>query len=264
MILDRIVEHKRQEVSELLSKIKIDDMVNKIGKLPPGRDFRGAISRPGQVGLIAEIKKSSPSKGLLCKDFDHRYLAKIYQNNGASAVSVLTDERFFEGRLEYLSEVHEEIGLPLLRKDFIIDPIQLYQSRIIGADAVLLIVAILSDDELADMLQIAGEIGLQALVEVHTAKELERALAAGANIIGINNRNLHTFDTDLAITSYLMGRYDLSGITVVSESGISNKRHMEFLKNIGVNAALVGEALVRAEDTGERVKELVQGGGSCG
>lgn len=264
MILDRIVEHKRQEVNELLKSLATKEMISRIEKLPPTRNFLSTISKQGQVGLIAEIKKSSPSKGLLCRDFDHRGLARIYRDNGAVAISVLTDRKFFAGELGYLTEIQVEVNLPLLRKDFIINPIQVYQSRLAGADAILLIAAILSDQELSDMLALAREIGLQVLVEVHTAKELERALAVGASIIGINNRNLQTFDTDLSISSYLIGKYNLSGITVVSESGINSERHMEFLNNIGVSAALVGEALVTARDIGAKVRELVRGGRGLG
>lgn len=260
MILERIVESKRREIEDLRSTLTVRDMVRPISKLPPARDFKRAISSSGKVKLIAEIKQQSPSKGVLCPDFDHRRLARIYSENGAAAISVLTDTHFFGGQPAYLNEVRQETELPLLRKDFILDPIQIYQSRLAGADAVLLIVAILSDEQLARLLALTEELGLQALVEVHTEAELMRALQAGADIIGINNRNLHTFDTDLATTSYLTGLIKRTDITLVSESGIHSRMHMQFLNSLGVQAALVGEALVTAPDTVRKVRELAEGG----
>ncbi|MEW6065043.1 MAG: indole-3-glycerol phosphate synthase TrpC [Bacillota bacterium] len=260
MILERIVESKRREIEELKATLTARDMARSISKLPPARDFKRAISSPGKVKLIAEIKQQSPSKGVLCPEFDHRRLARIYSENGAAAISVLTDAPFFGGQLVYLDEVRQETELPLLRKDFILDPIQIYQSRLAGADAVLLIVAILSDEQLARLLALTEELGLQALVEVHTEAELMLALQAGADIIGINNRNLHTFDTDLATTSHLTGLIKRTDITLVSESGIHSRRHMQFLNSLGIQAALVGEALVTAPDTPRKVRELAEGG----
>ncbi|WP_333870763.1 indole-3-glycerol phosphate synthase TrpC [Desulforamulus putei] len=261
MILQRIIESKKQEIEKLKRTSDLRDMARQITKLPPARDFKKAIGLPGSVSLIAEIKKASPSKGVLCPDFDHRRLARIYSENGAAAISVLTDAPFFRGHLAYLEEVRQETELPLLRKDFIMDPLQLYQSRLAGADAVLLIAAVLSDEELTQLLALAEDLGLQALVEVHTQEELMRVLQAGAEIIGINNRNLHTFDTDLVTTSTLMGLINGPGITVVSESGIHNREHIQFLNSLGVHAALVGEALVTARDIGCKVRELAGGGG---
>lgn len=259
--MQTIIEHKRQEIQALIATANIRDMARQVSKLPPARDFKKSISSPGRVNLIAEIKKRSPSKGILCPDFDHCRLARIYTENGAVAISVLTDSRFFGGQLAYLEEVRQETELPLLRKDFIIDPVQLYQSRLAGADAVLLIAAVLSDEELSHLLALAGDLGLQVLTEVHTQEELMRVLQAGAEIIGINNRNLHTFETDLVTTRYLAGLINRPGITVVSESGIYSQAHMQFLSNLGVHAALVGEALVTAPDTGCKVRELAGGGG---
>lgn len=262
MILDKIINHKIQEVRELHQVLNIKIMAQEVRKLPPVRDFHVALAKRGVVGLIAEVKKCSPSRGLLSKEFDPVKIARIYRDNGAVAISVLTDQAFFGGDINDLSAVRQEVDLPLLRKDFIIDPIQVYQSRLAGADAILLIAAVLSDDKLSELLSLAEEVGLQPLVEIHTLEELGRVLATGAKIIGINNRNLHTFDTDLAVTSRLIGMVDLSHRTVISESGISNWRHMAFLREIGINGALVGEAIISAPDMADKVRELVKGGGA--
>ncbi len=260
MILDTILDRKRMEIQELLSRFDITETAREVAKLPPARDFKQAIHRAGGVALIAEIKKKSPSKGILCESFDHLRLARVYRDNGAAAVSVLTDAPFFGGRPEYLTEVRQEIDLPLLRKDFIIHPVQLYQSRLLGADAVLLIAAALSDAELVQLLGLSLELGLQALMEVHSEEELFRVVKANPTLIGINNRNLHTFQTDLNTTSRLMEHLIGSGITVVSESGIGNFEDIRRLKAMGVQAALVGEAIVTAPDIGFKVQELVKGG----
>ncbi|GAB6157926.1 indole-3-glycerol phosphate synthase TrpC [Desulfotomaculum varum] len=236
-------------------------MARQIDRLPPTRDFQAAIRLPGCVSLIAEIKNASPVKGILNRDFDHLKLARIYTRYGAAAISVLTETVFFGGRLSYLAEVRQTSHLPLLRKDFIIEPLQLYQSRLAGADAVLLIAAVLSDDELRQLLNLAAWLNLQALVEVHTQAELRRALQAGATIIGINNRCLQTFVTDLNTTDRLLPLLNRPDITIVSASGISSWEHMQFLRHRGVHGALVGEALVTATDTGCKIKELLEGGG---
>ncbi|WP_003543318.1 indole-3-glycerol phosphate synthase TrpC [Desulfotomaculum nigrificans] len=260
MILQRIVEHKKQEVRELLSQVNPAKLAREAAQLAPTRDFKGAINRKDKVALIAEIKKASPSKGILCPNFDHLELARIYRDNGAAAVSVLTDHRFFGGKLAYLTEVRQTIDLPVLRKDFIIDPVQIYQSRLAGADAVLLIAAILPGDQLRQLLNITRETGMQALVEVHNAVEVEQALKAGADLVGINNRDLNTFITDLATTGKLIDRLKRPALTVVSESGIKDYHQLEYLRSIGVHGALVGEALVTADDIGLKVRELTAGG----
>ncbi|MEG6512798.1 indole-3-glycerol phosphate synthase TrpC [Desulforamulus ruminis] len=262
MILDRILEVKRSEVQGLLERFRVSEMAREAAQLPPARDFRRAIDQPGRVSLIAEIKKQSPSKGLLCRFFDPCRLARIYRDHGAAAVSVLTDRTFFGGKGEYLAQVRQEVDLPLLRKDFILDPVQIYESRLLGADAVLLIVAALSRESLSRLLELCREVGLQALVEVHSEEELERAIKAGADLIGINNRNLQTFATELQTTLRLMELVKKSAITVVSESGIHHFRDMSLLKAMGVQAALVGEALVTAPDIGLKVQELTKGGGA--
>ncbi|AQS59728.1 indole-3-glycerol phosphate synthase TrpC [Desulforamulus ferrireducens] len=261
MILEQIVAVKRQEIQRLQSRVVVSQMEREISTLPPAPNFQQAISVGGRVSLIAEIKYCSPSKGVLCKGINHRQLAQIYQENGAAAVSVLTDSQFFGGALTNLSEVQQTIQLPLLRKDFIIHPLQVYQSRLAGAAAILLIAAILSQQELTNLAHLARACGLQTLVEVHTEAELERVLSLGFRLIGINNRNLQTFQTDLAVTAGLMQYINREGITVVSESGIQSPEHMIFLKELGVQAALVGESLVSAADIPAKVRELVRGGG---
>ncbi|SHH04847.1 indole-3-glycerol phosphate synthase [Desulforamulus hydrothermalis Lam5 = DSM 18033] len=240
--------------------LDVCDMARQIKRLPPTRNFQAAIRLPGCVSLIAEIKQASPVKGNLSRNFNHLELAGSYSRHGAAAISILTETEFFGGRLSYLEEVRQACDLPLLRKDFIIDTLQLYQSRLAGADAVLLIAAVLSDHKLRQLLSLAARLNLQALVEVHTPAELERALRAGAAVIGINNRCLQTFVTDLNTTDRLLSLLNRPDITVVSASGISSREHMQFLRRRGVHAALVGEALVTAADTGCKIKELLEGG----
>ncbi|SHK27808.1 indole-3-glycerol phosphate synthase TrpC [Desulforamulus aeronauticus] len=262
MILEQIVAAKKQEIRKLLSQLNRSQMEKEISALPPARNFQQALSDGNNVKLIAEIKHRSPTKGVLCKNFNHRRLAVIYRDHGAAAVSVLTDSPFFGGHLNYLPEVRQTIELPLLRKDFILDPLQVYQSRLFGADAILLIAALLKEEELSYLTNLARDCGLQTLVEVHTADELQWVLDLGINMIGINNRDLQSFQTDLAVTARLMELIKRPDITVVSESGIHSSQQMRFLQEQGVNAALVGEALVSSEDIPAKVRELVKGGGT--
>jgi indole-3-glycerol phosphate synthase len=210
------------------------------------------------VRLIAEVKRASPTKGLLRPDFDPVALACAYAENGAAAISVLTDQRFFQGSPDYLRQIREVVPVPLLRKEFIIDPWQLPESRALGADAVLLIVAILSPHQLRDYLEIGRSLGLGALVEVHTEPELEAALAAGAEIVGVNNRDLNSFITDLATTEQFAARIkaDSASRILISESGISTAADVARLAPLGVDAILVGEALVRERDVAAKVREL--------
>jgi len=259
MFLERIVAHKREEVKNLRGLLPYAELKVEAAAAPPARDFLGAIKRNGpQVNLIAEIKKSSPSRGVIRTDFCPRDIARIYAEAGANAISVLTEERFFQGSPDYLREVREVTRIPLLRKDFIIDDYQIYQARVLGADAILLIAAILEQGQLEDYLDLAGELGLAALVEVHTGAELARVLQSGARIIGINNRNLHTFQTDPATTFALYPSIP-SGRVVVSESGIRTPADMGRLAEIGVDAVLVGEVLMRAADIGLAVHKLMGG-----
>ena len=256
MILDTIVAHKREELKRDRERAPLQTLKSRIPDLPPTRDFKAALAAPGAVSLIAEVKKKSPSKGIIREDFNPVEIAKTYAQNGASAVSVLTDHRFFGGNLDYLSRIRNAVGLPLLRKDFTIDEYHIYQARVAGADAILLIVAILTAEELRGFIGIAGHLNLTALVEVHTQAELEIALDVGAEIIGINNRDLKTFHTDIAASFHLRKSIPDDRI-VVSESGIYTREDVLRLGEADVNAILVGESLMRSADIGGKVRELL-------
>lgn len=257
MILDKIVEAKRKEVASLKERMPISRMEEAMRDLPAPRDFRNAISR-SPCSIIAEVKRRSPSKGRIRGDFDPLKIAALYQENGAVAVSVLTDEEFFGGNRTYLSGIREVVDLPLLRKDFIIDPYQIYETRALGGDALLLIVSLL-EGQLKEYIRLTQKVGLAALVEVHNRAELEKALAADAQIIGINNRDLETFFTDLRATFKLAPSIPKDRI-VVSESGINTREDIETLMQAGVHSFLVGEALMRAEDIGGKLRELLGSG----
>jgi len=256
MILDTIVAHKRNEIEIHKNRTPLTELKQALRDAKPTRDFKSAISKPYKINLIAEIKKASPSKGLIREDFDPIAIAEIYQKSNATAISVLTDERFFQGSLSYLTDVREVTSIPLLRKDFIIDEYQIYQARVAGADAILLIAAILELEEMKDFLSIASELGLDCLVEVHTESELERVLKTDAEIIGVNNRNLKIFKTDINTTFHLKKSIP-DGKIVVSESGIKSRRDVEMLQECGVNAILVGEALMRSANINGKVRELM-------
>lgn len=255
MILDTIVAQKKKEIQKQKIRMPQEKIANIIaGDKRSGRSFKQALAQKG-LSLIAEVKKASPSKGLLRADFDPLALSCCYEKNGAAAISVLTDEQFFQGSLENLQLVKTNTGLPVLRKDFLIDPYQLYEAKLYGADAVLLIAAILNKQELKAFIEISRELKLDALVETHSANELETALFCGAEIIGINNRDLQTFNTDLQVTIGLIDQVP-PNILAVSESGISTSEHMQILADAGVDAVLVGEALVTSSDVASKVKEL--------
>ena len=256
MILDTIVAHKRVELEQDKQHAPLSTLKSKIRDLPPTRNFRVALSMPHRVHLIAEVKKKSPSKGIIREDFDPVGIARTYAENGASAISVLTDREFFAGEPAYLSTIREAVEVPLLRKDFTIDPYHIYQARVAGADAILLIVSILTLKQLREFIEIARSLGLASLVEVHTEEELELALTAGAEIIGVNNRDLKTFHTDIEATFRLRASIPADKI-VVSESGINTHKDVMKLKESGVNAILVGESLMRSPDIGGKVRELL-------
>ena len=257
-MLDEILTDKRMEVEKRKAEIGVEAILAKAMRTPPPRDFRGAVSRPGHLNLIAEIKYRSPSAGAIREGPPPAEIAKIYERGGASAISVLTDERHFGGKLEFLDEARGAAGLPLLRKDFVVDEFQIYEARAAGADAVLLIVAALDDDKLRCLLESAGDVDLAALVEVHSGEELKRALGVGVKLVGINNRNLQTLEVNVETTFELIGDVP-EGVIVVSESGVSDRAVMERLKDAGVSAALVGEALMRASDIEAEAQELIQG-----
>jgi indole-3-glycerol phosphate synthase len=259
-VLDRILAHKRHEVVLQQTRVPPDALQQRAAQAPPPRDFAAALRTAPGVALIAEVKKASPSRGVLLESFDHRELAGTYIDHGAAALSVLTDEHFFQGSLSYLHDIRmrPDGAVPLLRKDFLLDPYQLYEARAAGADAVLLIIAALDDAMLRSLLDLTHTLGMAALVEVHTAAELERALAAGARIVGVNNRDLHTFTTTLETTEHLAARLPGGEARplLVSESGIFRADDVARLSDCGVDAVLVGEALVTAPDLGAQVREL--------
>ena len=241
-------------------KVQLDTKKIKklIKELPPTRNFHKAIAK-GKISLIAEIKKASPSAGVIAEKFEPVYLAKTYEESGAAAVSVLTDEKFFQGRLEHLKAAKDSTTIPVLRKDFIIDESQIYESRVAGADAILLIARILSDEQLTSFLDLAHSLKLDCLVEVHDETELERVLKTKTKIIGINNRDLDTFKIDFQTTVKLMDKYpELRERIVVSESGIESADQVRRLKAKGVSAILVGTSLMKSKDIGAKIRELIK------
>ena len=259
-ILDKIIEYKFEELEKSKSKISINDIRARVLDLPqslPG-EFKKAISTGQPVSLIAEIKKASPSKGMIREDFDPPSLAIAYRKGGASALSVLTDEKFFHGQNSYLASAIDFSGLPALRKDFTIDAYQIYQAKILGASAILLIVAALEQNRLEEFYGIAHEIGLDCLVEVHDEKEAERAVKLGADIIGVNNRNLKTFVTSLEVSKKLAPALPKNSV-LVSESGITTYEDLKTLSGCGFSAVLVGEHLMRQPDVRVATRKLLTG-----
>jgi indole-3-glycerol phosphate synthase len=253
-ILNKIVAEKKYEVEQQKLSLPLSALKERPRQKAP-LDFAHVLSGDS-VKLIAEVKKASPSKGVLCPDFDPVALAKTYAQGGAAAISVLTETNHFQGSLEYLAAIREEVSIPLLRKDFIFDQYQVYESASYGADALLLITAILSQEQLEELLALSHSLGLRCLVEVHNENELEKALLGGAEIIGINNRDLNTFTVDINTTRRLRPLIPRERI-VVSESGIKNRDAIKKLKEWGVNAMLVGEALVTAENIPAKMEELI-------
>jgi len=255
-ILDDILSDKAQEVAERRHRRPLASLIAQTRDLPPARDFAGALRDSPRI--IAEIKKASPSQGVIRPDFDPVAIAQSYAKHGAAALSVLTDEKYFQGKLEFLQAIREKVSLPLLRKDFTIDSYQIYEARVAGADAILLIVAALEDAALKELLQVANDLGMAALVEVHTGEELERVLPLHPGIVGINNRDLRTFRTDLETTVQLLPLIP-PDVVVVSESGIHGAADIARLRAKGVHAFLIGESLLRAPDPGLKLWELLHG-----
>ena len=279
-ILDKIVEQKKREVAQLPARlIAAGDLRDALLERGERRDFMAALRKPklGSVALIAEVKKASPSAGVICQDFDPVRIAKEYEAAGASCLSVLTDEKFFQGSLDYLRQIRAAVKLPLLRKDFIIDERQIMEAIEWGADAILLIVAILSDAQLEKFHSLATEAGLAVLVEVHDEAELVRAMTVSAELIGVNNRDLKTFNVDLATTERLAkrmksrtgfqpvsklktgDRLEACPTLLVAESGIHTRADVEQLAKCGAGAILVGESLVKHGDIRGKVRELLVG-----
>jgi len=259
-ILKQIIQRKVEEIEAHSKQISLRELSHLIANCPPPRGFVEAINARLQLqqpAVIAEIKKASPSKGVLRENFDPVAIAKSYEQNGAACLSVLTDKYFFQGADEYLSQVHETCMLPLLRKDFIIDAYQVYEARAIGADCILLIVAALGDAQLHDLADLATHLGMDVLVEVHDREELERAQSLNTRLIGINNRNLRTFHTQLKTTLELLPWVPKKHI-VVSESGIHTPADVALLRQADVHAFLVGEAFMKADDPGVALQNLFE------
>ena len=253
--LEEILEVKRQEIEQL--RPRAAELHRQARARKDFRDFRSALHRDDEkLAVIAEIKKASPSAGVIAKSFEPVEIAKNYERAGANAISVLTDSKFFQGSLEHLRNVRDAVSLPLLRKDFIWDRAQIAESAANGADAILLIVAALTQDQLVRLLKGAKEYRLDSLVEVHSVDELQRALEAGAEIVGINNRDLTTFDVDLTVTEKLC-REVPDDVILVSESGIKTPQDIARMKACGVDAVLVGEALMRGEVSIEQLRAVI-------
>ncbi len=252
-VLATIVETQKRRI-KVLRKNR-EALLSLAGKAPGPRSFKKAIRKEGKISLIAEIKQASPSAGVLRKNFSHLAIAKAYRKAGLSAISVVTEEDFFLGKVNYIEEIRKENNLPILRKDFIIDEIQILESRAVGSDAVLLIMNILSEDQLKSLYNYTRELGMDALVEVHSEKELKKVLNSGVDIIGINNRNLNTLTVDLEVSNKLIP-FIPKEIIKVSESGIDSFKDVLLLKGLGANAVLVGGALMKAKNIAAKVKEL--------
>lgn len=260
-ILDEIFAHKRREVARRRQEKPLARLQAEAAQAPPGLDFISALQTAGRKpALIAEVKRASPSRGLLRRDFDPLRFAELYRRNGATAISVLTDECYFQGSLDTLTQIGNMLNnfpprLPLLRKDFLFDPYQVYESRLAGADAILLIAAMLSEAQIQELYKLSLELGMEPLVEIHTQAELEMILPHQPRLVGINNRDLHTFCTSLETTLSLRTRIPLD-VCVVSESGIHRPSDVHLLAQAGVDAMLVGEALVAAPDVALAVRAL--------
>ncbi len=256
-ILDRIVTYKREEVAAARRRVPEAALEDQVAALPPARDFRAALEAGPGVQVIAEVKKASPSAGVLRADFDLVAIATAYEANGAACISVLTDEPSFQGRLEYLRQIRAAVTCPLLRKDFLLDRYQILEARAAGADAVLLIAEILPGETLPRLLAQVQDLGLQALVELYDRDNLPRVLAAGARLVGVNNRDLRTFRTSLDHTLEVAKEVP-PDVCLVSESGIRDRDDVRRLQSAGVRAVLVGESLMRAADVGAQLRALLK------
>lgn len=257
-ILIKILNRKREEIAERSIHTPADVLQQQCEDADAARGFIQAIEnkiKNGQSAVIAEIKKASPSKGVLRENFEPAEIAKSYADHGAACLSILTDRDYFQGDEAYLKQARAACALPVIRKDFIIDPYQVYEARVIDADCILLIVAALDDAQLHSLFQLAHELKMDVLMEVHDKQEMQRALKTGARLIGINNRNLRTFDTSLDTTLSMLDMVDENHI-LVTESGIHNKQDVQLMRDNNVNAFLVGEAFMRAPDPGKKLAEL--------
>lgn len=255
-VLDRILEQKRDDIAQAKARTPLSDLTAAIRDAPEARNFLQALRRHHPMGLIAEVKKASPSAGVIRPDFDPVEIAQTYESHGAACLSVLTDEHFFQGSLESLRAIRCEVGIPVLRKDFILDPYQLYEARAAGADAVLLIAECLNDNQLRHLHELAHSLGLETLIEVYEESNIERVLRLNPALMGVNNRDLQTFTTDIDHTVRLRQLIP-QDILLVGESGIHTREHVQMLQSAGVHAILVGESLMRSADIGAAVHQLL-------
>ena len=255
-ILDQIVATKRDEIERAKAALPAEELRARLAAAPPVRDFFAPLATPGPIKLIAEVKKASPSAGVIRPDFDPVAIAQEYERHGATCVSVLTDEPYFQGRLEYLTAIRAAIGLPVLRKDFILDVYQLVEARAAGADAVLLIAECLDDDSLRRLLGETCELGMTALVELYDPVNLPRVVDAGAVLVGVNNRNLHTFEVDINHSIRMRGEVP-DDCALVAESGVKSRDDVKRLETASVDAMLVGESLTREPDIGAAIDRLL-------
>jgi indole-3-glycerol phosphate synthase len=256
MFLEKIGAIQRERVREIKARHSVEEMAEKTASLPPPRDFLGAIQGSHPLALIAEIKRASPSAGAIQEETNLQETAQIYQREGATAISVLTEPQFFHGSLMDLRQVRRETSLPLLQKDFIIDAIQIYEGRLAGADAVLLIGAFLEKGQIEDLARLAEKLGMTPLVEIHDEEDLGKISGLSLPLLGINNRNLRNLEVDLSTTLRLMNQMP-PGTPVISESGIRQRQDVEILQKAGVRGILVGEVLMRAENPGSKIGELL-------
>jgi len=255
-VLDEIVAYKREEIAQAKDRVALETLQAEAAKAPPVRDFVAALQSARPIGLIAEVKKASPSVGLIREDFDPVQIASIYADHGAACISVLTDEHFFQGQLAFLRQIRQAVSLPLLRKDFILDPYQVWESRAAGADAVLLIAECLSDEGLTQLFNQVRDLEMTALIEIYEPANLQRVLALNPGLLGINNRNLQTFVTSLEHTIALAEQIP-ADVLLVSESGIRTHEDVLTLQQAGAGAILVGETLMQSEDIAAAVDHLL-------
>ena len=257
-ILKKILDYKIEYIDYKKRKVSLEELKHRSDDSPQRRGFTNSLIKTianGNPGVIAEIKKASPSRGIICENFNPDTIAKSYEAAGACCLSVLTDIEFFKGSDDYLKQAHDVCKLPILRKDFMVDPYQIYETKVIGADCILIIISALSDMQAQEMVGIATEIGLDILVEVHDREELERGMMLRTPLIGINNRNLHTFETNLDTTLNLLTDV-FQDRTVVTESGIHTKDHVKIMQKNNVNAFLVGEVFMKSKQPGEELKKM--------
>ncbi|WP_437228705.1 indole-3-glycerol phosphate synthase TrpC [Planctomicrobium sp. SH661] len=260
-VLDKIIDQKRLDIASAVAKRPLADVQRAAASAPPVRDFLKSLQSHHPMGLIAEVKKASPSAGLIRADFDPVQIARTYADHGAACISVLTDEHFFQGHLRYLEQIRASVEIPVLRKDFIIDPYQVWEARASGADCILLIAECLNGEELESLYRLASELGMHSLIEVYDPENVDRVLRLKPLFLGVNNRDLRTFITDLQHTVRLRQRIPQE-VLVIGESGIYTREHVTMLQSSGVHGILVGESLMRSDDIGRSVRELLglQGG----